>query len=559
MPNMSDYMKYAEAAFAAYATGLQLGRGINANAYRDADMSSTQAQQFDATWQVLGQQDLSDGFSAVLFQPVDVLGNPVGQKVLAIRGTEASHWGIDYLVDVVNVAYFGTAAGMRQYASLESFYQSLIAQGKLGATENFVTTGHSLGGFLAQAFAAKHIVVSAAYTYNAPGFSAAPGAITNYGTELLKLFGLSGTIPNDKIFNVRAQDGMSATAGLGQMIGSVQPVNIESGDPIHNHSIATLTDALAIYALYAELAPSLSIANTGALLKSASNTNARTLENTLDALRKTLLGASVTDTAVGDREALYANLYALQDSAAYKALKGNAAMRVLANADRDTLVAKARSDFGTFLAVRYLLPVALEGSSGVLGTVHTDLYVQWQADQALTPQQRQQGAANFSDEYLADRAAMLAWKLKLAAEDAQADATAYSKGGAPDAWFRDNATNLTINLGSNWSGPSDKRRFLFDGDGANTLSGGSLGDRLLGSNGNDLIYGEDRLQDALQQVAYWVPSGVRGDWESGGLGDDLVVGSPGNDVLFGGKVSSRRPARTATAIVTRWPSTSVLI
>jgi hypothetical protein len=94
---------------------------------------------------------------------------------------------------------------------------------------------------------------------------------------------------------------------------------------------------------------------------------------------------------------------------------------------------------------------------------------------------------------------------------------------------------------------------------ADLLEGGTQSDLLLGSNGNDLIYGEDRLQDALQQVAYWVPSGVRGDWESGGLGDDLVVGSNGNDVLFGGKVSSRRPARMATAIVTRKSSTSVLI
>lgn len=48
-------------------------------------MAHTQAQHFDASWVVLGQQDLTDGFSAVLFQPVDSQGNPSGEKVLAIR------------------------------------------------------------------------------------------------------------------------------------------------------------------------------------------------------------------------------------------------------------------------------------------------------------------------------------------------------------------------------------------------------------------------------------------------------------------------------------------
>lgn len=199
MSNTSDYLKYAETAFAAYASNLVLGRGENTDAYVSADIATAQAQRFDATWQVLGQQDLGDGFSAVLFQQVNALGQPVGQKVLAIRGSEASHWGIDYLVDAVGVAFLGTSAGLSQYNSLQNFYLSLIAQGKLGVAESIVVAGHSLGGFLAQAFKAKHLVVSAAYTYNAPGFSVAPGIVTNLGPELLKLFGLSGTVPNDKI------------------------------------------------------------------------------------------------------------------------------------------------------------------------------------------------------------------------------------------------------------------------------------------------------------------------------------------------------------------------
>ena len=48
----------------------------------------------------------------------------------------------------------------------------MVNTGKLGVSEQITVSGHSLGGFLAQAFAAKHdAVVTAAYTYNAPGFS----------------------------------------------------------------------------------------------------------------------------------------------------------------------------------------------------------------------------------------------------------------------------------------------------------------------------------------------------------------------------------------------------
>jgi len=370
MPNINDYLKYAETAFAAYASNLTQGKG-NTLKYEEANMTTSQAQHFDAGWQVLGQQDLSDGFSAVLLQSVDVLGNPAGQKVLAIRGTEGSHWGMDFFADAINIGLLGTSAGMLQYASLENFYQTLMVQGKLGATEGFVTTGHSLGGFLAQAFTAKHSQVSAAYTYNAPGFSVAPGVVSNLGTELLKLFGLSGTIPNDKIFNMRAYDGISATAGLGQMIGAVQTVNIEATiNPVTNHSIATLTDALAVYSAYSGLAPALSSEQIGALLKASGVSGNSMLENALDALRATLVDGNIAVTAgqqtSTDRDNLYTNLYVLQASTAYKNLVNTATLAPLAGAGGGTLVSAAKTDFGRFFALKYMLPFALDGARETL-------------------------------------------------------------------------------------------------------------------------------------------------------------------------------------------------
>nr|WP_290899390.1 hypothetical protein [Azonexus sp.] len=90
----------------------------------------------------------------------------------------------------------------------------------------------------------------------------------------------------------------------------------------------------------------------------------------------------------------------LQTSAAYLALKGSAAVRLTAVQGRDELVTKAKTDFGAFLAVKHLLPVAIEGAVGTLSAVHSDLYAEWQADAALTPEQRQQGLADHSDDRL---------------------------------------------------------------------------------------------------------------------------------------------------------------
>ncbi|MBE7418532.1 MAG: hypothetical protein HS128_12445 [Ideonella sp.] len=233
MPTINDYLTYAETALASYAQGLVLGSGANSPRYQVSGMAESQAARFDQQWSVLDQADIGDGFSAVLFQRVDASGGATGEKVLGIRGTEASHWGIDFAVDVIDVALLGTTLGMAQYQSLEAFYQRLVGAGKLAANEQLTVSGHSLGGFLAQAFAAEHdAVVRAAYTYNAPGLSV---NVTNIGTQLLEFFGIvDASIPNGKVFNARALDGLSVTAGLGQMVGSVDTFNIESGSAISN-------------------------------------------------------------------------------------------------------------------------------------------------------------------------------------------------------------------------------------------------------------------------------------------------------------------------------------
>ena len=164
-------------------------------------------------------------------------------------------------------------------------------------------------------------------------------------------------------------------------------------------------------------------------------------------------------------------------------------MRLTATQSRDELVTKAKSDFGDFLAVKYLLPVAIEGAVSQLSTVHADLYNQWQVDQT----KRAAGTVDltFTNEYLADRAAFLTWKNKLATEDFDGTTGAYSK--APDAYFKDLGSNLLINLGSGGS-LTDKPRDIFGADQASgateNLAGGSKADRLYGGGGMDILNGD---------------------------------------------------------------------
>ncbi len=140
---------------------------------------------------------------------------------------------MDFYTDVVDIALLGSTRFQDQYSALSDKIKEWSLSGELRT--GFSITGHSLGGFLAQALAAEFDSdVSAVYTYNAPGFTVAEGVLSDIGTELLDRLGIvDATVPNDKIINIRALEGISATAGLGQMVGSIEVVSIENQYPTH--------------------------------------------------------------------------------------------------------------------------------------------------------------------------------------------------------------------------------------------------------------------------------------------------------------------------------------
>jgi pimeloyl-ACP methyl ester carboxylesterase len=480
--NIEKYLTYGETALAAYAVNLSLG-DIAIGKLTDAGMPDAEATKFAATWTVIAQSPTSiDGFSAVLLE------NKInGTKTLAIRGTEVSF--MDYLTDYFNIFAVGSVTGMPQYGSLEAFYQSLVSSGRLAATDSFYVTGHSLGGFLAEAFTARHPeLVRAAYTYNAPGFRGVVG-------QMLEFLGITdASASSSKIINVRAADGISLTAGLGQVIGAVQQVRIEANtaNPIYYHSMATLTDTLSLYKAYADLQPTLSVQDAANLFI-GSGTGSRKLEDALDALRIIFMGTASTNankTPTGNREAFATNLATLQNNATYKAVTE----KVQLTPASSSLATTAKTDFAAFLSLNALSPVVISTSDATaisaLKAANPALSTAWTADKNARLYGDTTKVFDYSDNWYADRAAMLAAVVQANQQDV-ADTAGLSVPGATGMHYLDVSSGKEVNIGL-VNDVLEKRQTLFGGDGndgADKLTGKRLADHIYGGAGDDTLNG----------------------------------------------------------------------
>lgn len=537
---------YSQVAHASYGKGL-IPLADNSAVYVGVDvkMSSSQAQQFDRTWAVIEQSTPSPttdaGFSAVLLRRKDAQGNAFGEGVLAIAGTDPTS-AFDLMTDYVSIYRLGTAVNMTQYKALEAFYAHLKATGKIGATERIVVTGHSLGGFLTQAFTVRHPeAVSAAYTYNAPGFS--------HIDALARFVGGVGTAGEALITNVVAIDGLDFASKLGShKLGTVVGARIEpAAVPAGNHSIARLADALQVQALYTALQPDLSLADAGYLL-AASGLGERRLEAGLDALRSALLGAAVSSTAAGDRDALYAHARALGESDMLTALAGKVRLTPVSSSLADR--ALARTDFQTLAALEtqspfILDPIGAEGQAALDALWQSagwnTTYQAWLADKSTLL--NGEPAANFSDAYLADRAGMLEALVERNARDLDPLLQATAPYQGRNVLFLDLERDERVAAGAvpSLAATVDVIAFgklgddldgeLWGGDGNDRLHGLAGHDVLRGANGDDLLdgsAGNDQLH------------GGRGnDVLIGGPGDDRLVAGAGADILRGGAGNDR--------------------
>ncbi|GEM_PF-1736949 len=329
MTTVTDLFNQAELALAAYSI---LPTGITGQSYIDAlkdngrGMADEQATHFASKYRVVDQYDApGNGLSATVFEEIST-----GIKYLIIRGTQPE------VGDIITggLLAVGFAAKLNpQFTALKAKLDNdWLADGGPLHNQTFTVTGHSLGGYLAEAVKEQYSTqVTEAYLFNAPGSGGLVGTIAGLVSDLFN----QPSPGANGIWNIKASEGASIIAGLGSQSSAGIPIQIEAAPDagFGNHSIVRLTDALAVQALYSELAPSLTQAQLNALVDAGGNPMNQTLESALDALRVILLGAGVAPTPVdvADRNAFYANFYNLMSDARYTGLAGTAQLTVLDN------------------------------------------------------------------------------------------------------------------------------------------------------------------------------------------------------------------------------------
>ncbi|HSI22053.1 MAG TPA: putative Ig domain-containing protein [Methylophilaceae bacterium] len=392
-------------------------------------------------------------------------------------------------------------------------------------------TGHSLGGHLATAFTRLFPGMADAVTVNGAGY--ATGAIPGVGgaaqINISNLFGMLGgtssfgTIENiygNKMPEIVTQNG----PGLYQP-GGHDGIFIEQTLPWDNtfgHGSSQMTDSLAIYNLFfqldsslAEKSPQDALSQLKPYFEQSSNSANRSLESLVKGLSEVILGAQPT-IATDDRESLYAAINGLSDSIDALSLTGKFTLST-----SPATAEGARSDFSAFLSLNYLTPFALKpndaAAANTLQQLHATLAEQWNADNALTSEERARGEANYSDLWLKDRVAMLSWIIKRNMAD-----TVNGDASEPSAVFIDNATNTTINVGAGRAVELTKARYIFGDNDVEILTGAEKADHLYGQGGADELYGQDG-----------------NDYLEGGADADTLYGDNGSDTLYGGESADK--------------------
>ncbi len=495
MPTITNsYFESAQLSLAAYA---DLATGFSGTAYtnalKDAGFTASLATQFAATYSVVSTFSDTTGLTATLFQKNGSAEST--EKILAIAGTNGP---LDFLTDIVDVAILGTTALQAQYTALQNYYTQLQDELKLLPGEQFAVTGHSLGGFLAQAFSVDHAAtITQTYTYNAPGIG---GVVA----QVLELVGVTSTnIPTPLITNIQAQAGPSAMAGLGTLLGTRQDIFIEGSitTPVNNHSIVTLTDALAMYDLLARIDPTenQNISAIADILRATSSDPFNRLEHSLDALRKLFQAPTQTATTPSDREAYYTDLIALRDILPLGPVTPFQ-LKSLVGQSTQTVMNLAQTEIAYRYALKELNPFVVLGTN----------YAQHNETGELSLVNPDTGVGELTPQYLIDRAAFLSKKIDVNSSVVSLPSLTH---------YKDNA--LPEEIGS---AVLPLSQVIF-GDGTNenlagsgfrdSLYGGSGDDQLFGQGGNDYLEG-NRDDDTLD----------------GGGGADTMLGGQGNDTYI---------------------------
>ncbi|MHB1198399.1 MAG: calcium-binding protein [Polaromonas sp.] len=507
---------------------------------------------FDATvW-----KDNATGKLTVSMQGTEGLQDFLVDADLAVTGNARSQ-----IVDMVNWWFrISTPAGQSaRQITLEPIYDSATPPNLLGThyaaapdvagsglisaadlAQGIEVNGHSLGGYLATAFTrlfGSQAHVSHTSTFNSAGFASGSEAVF---TELQNLIGPSyglGRYPSTaEQSNYFAQNGLNFTTNsfyFNQQGQRVELFNELDATQLGNHYLYKLTDALALGNALSTLDASFTTDKLNLLLAAGSNKTEGSIEGVLDSLRRYFQGSDVAATQIGDvgnsapsRADYYSNLDALQKLPAFQSLAGQLTVKPTTGSN---LRATARNSFAALIALQDLSPVYIGGkdaaADAVLATVWQSTrasdYAAWTADKSsATP-------TTFTDNWIADRAAMLAAIVYRNQYDSSGVLTPNPAQGIKAGHYLDLASNTDLTVGLD---VSTTREFAFGGDAADTLFGRSAEDHLYGGAGDDTLNGQggnDYLEGGVGADTYNFTSSFGKDtvFDADGLGAIQIDGT----------------------------------
>ncbi|MGB3211135.1 MAG: calcium-binding protein, partial [Desulforhopalus sp.] len=469
-----------------------------------------------------------------------------GQIFMAMRGTES--WD-DLTTDVADIGFDGIAidqgiAMYNWYQRLKSPVGSTVTQyiyhkettlggqgqeivtpawleatsvvvtatgenegGGLVSANNVAVTGHSLGGHLAMIMSriAPDLVTST-LTYNAPGFDAnlSTIALTSDG-----FFNLLHTAEDDigssligsswdigEIINTRIEGDVVSLAGDLPGAGGQQQLfseNINEGW-YDAHRIGAITDALAVYNLFAQVDSALTIDNITGILKASSHIAIKSLESAVSGIGELFVATFKKLTGSeydADRDQLYKDIQSITSTLPSVQ---NRSIEAFGTTDTDGLFTPfspseienlARGEIAYRYALINLNPFAVVGAD----------YTKFNQNGELDIYDPATGEGQLSDMYLADRADMLANLIVMNINDGYNESIVR---------FEDVESGISV-LQPGLSAP--QRNIVF---------GSNHGEEV---NGTSLPYGGDNFDDHLYGMG----------------GDDQIFGKGGNDYIEGGK------------------------
>lgn len=349
----------------------------------------------------------------------------------------------------------------------------------------------------------------------------------------------------------------TAVAASGIRHGEATPIWYENQAPLYldllgeelvnwgtGHSILLLADSLTVMAAIEELDTTLTESTLENIFSMASKEEFGALEGVVDKLAVHFLipPLDTGNQATSDldfsnqtmRDALHEKLSDIRDSPLFtlmRHLDNTPGKLKIEAADANLVLQQSRSNFGDFLALKFLSPFKIT----MLGTdatdefvnLHYDMGAQWSIDQAMTDEQRRQGQSYYSDQYHNDRAQMLGTFLFANQND-----LGHGNYERPIKFIDrnfdyfldgDSRGYYAPTPGGNDSASHDAERaqyiFGLDIEQSENLQGfaSANDDHIYGQNGNDTIHGL-----------------AGNDYLEGGNDNDHLYGGEGTDFLFGG-------------------------